>query len=817
MSTTGHESEAINVQGLKASLQKLKTNHIDAEAAARANAVSAEATRAQAAEENLRQLYNNLQQSQPIPVTALPATGEAGKIYRLAGTTSYADYMYAEDDLTTPIKMAEYNNAIDNEPIPGSDNLVKSSGIFNMINDAIGSNRVSKGGSGTAYYLNDYIELDSTFNFDATYILNVVNNLSASITVTLAFSYKREQNIDTQIASIQFVLYTEKQQKFIPSELELSSAAIEHGWTIEDTKYLRFTVARTNQAVSIDYWISKCNPDIVELQNEIVKKLDKDPLYKVRDTTVEFYYEPKIKNITADSVDLTLQLAGGLTLGWLNTITGESFDIRYQNGSTHVDLTVGNGNCLVLEKTESYYLAKLVNYDNEFYVNSSKYVLVLHAWNRQYYGVMGPIVERFRIRQSGNIEENYYNDYLNDKVKSFTKNYLEGNTINDSFVFLTDSHVTTNYGQSGKIVKSLFEKSFIYKCIFGGDVCSVQNTQSTADEVALFNKFIEGPIKSNGKLYNVKGNHDFYNRMDSLPVSAPYNQYINDGADIVKNESSENGCYYYFDNKIAKIRYIVYDSHEGVTGYQNVSNAQIKWLVEEAFMTTPNGYNVILIGHIPFIPLLDSLNENTEGTQAHKLDALITLCDAAKNHLKNITLAGETYDFTNFKGELIMCLSGHEHMDIQTYINGLLFVTTANDSKYDDQRYSPFYLGTELKEANSIKEQLMDVVTVKGNEKILFQRIGIGYDRDFNLNPITLSVGGTRQLSTSLAVVSWVSNDCARSENNRFNPSNNTWSYSSNICSVSSSGLVTGLASGEAFVFADDANHNKEFFYIKVE
>ena len=29
MATTGHESEAIDVQGLKASLQKLKTDHID--------------------------------------------------------------------------------------------------------------------------------------------------------------------------------------------------------------------------------------------------------------------------------------------------------------------------------------------------------------------------------------------------------------------------------------------------------------------------------------------------------------------------------------------------------------------------------------------------------------------------------------------------------------------------------------------------------------------------------------------------------------------------------------------------------------------
>lgn len=94
-----------------------------------ASAVAAEASRAQTVEEQLRQAYEALSQSQPIPVTELPATGEAGKIYRLAGTTSYTDYMYAEEALTTPIKMAEYDNAIDNKPIAGSNNLVKSGGV----------------------------------------------------------------------------------------------------------------------------------------------------------------------------------------------------------------------------------------------------------------------------------------------------------------------------------------------------------------------------------------------------------------------------------------------------------------------------------------------------------------------------------------------------------------------------------------------------------------------------------------------------------------------------------------------------------------
>lgn len=101
-------------------------------------AISTESSRAKTAEEQLRTLYNNLQQSQPIPVTELPAIGEAGKIYRLAGSTSYADYMYAADALTIPIKMAEYNNAIDDKPTAGSENLVKSGSVWNTAKEIDG-------------------------------------------------------------------------------------------------------------------------------------------------------------------------------------------------------------------------------------------------------------------------------------------------------------------------------------------------------------------------------------------------------------------------------------------------------------------------------------------------------------------------------------------------------------------------------------------------------------------------------------------------------------------------------------------------------
>ena len=78
----GNATSACDTLGKAEAKININTEAISNEAIERSNAISVEITRAQAAEEQLHTLYNNLQQSQPIPVTALPATGEAGKIYR---------------------------------------------------------------------------------------------------------------------------------------------------------------------------------------------------------------------------------------------------------------------------------------------------------------------------------------------------------------------------------------------------------------------------------------------------------------------------------------------------------------------------------------------------------------------------------------------------------------------------------------------------------------------------------------------------------------------------------------------------------------
>lgn len=77
----------------------------------------------------LHDLYEALTQSNIVVVASEDwplAELEERTIYRVAGTTSYTDYMY---DGTEAVPMATYDNAIDDVPITDSDNLVKSGGV----------------------------------------------------------------------------------------------------------------------------------------------------------------------------------------------------------------------------------------------------------------------------------------------------------------------------------------------------------------------------------------------------------------------------------------------------------------------------------------------------------------------------------------------------------------------------------------------------------------------------------------------------------------------------------------------------------------
>lgn len=79
--------------------------------------------------ERLKQLYAGLSKTNVEIVASLPSVGVANTIYRVTGSDGYADYMFDADDLSTAILLATYGNGIDEKPVAGSENLVKSGGV----------------------------------------------------------------------------------------------------------------------------------------------------------------------------------------------------------------------------------------------------------------------------------------------------------------------------------------------------------------------------------------------------------------------------------------------------------------------------------------------------------------------------------------------------------------------------------------------------------------------------------------------------------------------------------------------------------------
>lgn len=109
MSTTGHELEGINVQGLKASLQKLKTNHIDGKADKSTTLAGYGITDTYTKAEvnslvttpNVEYVTVTATQQTSAATDVLPATGSTDTIYRIANwggsqydTTAYCEYAW---------------------------------------------------------------------------------------------------------------------------------------------------------------------------------------------------------------------------------------------------------------------------------------------------------------------------------------------------------------------------------------------------------------------------------------------------------------------------------------------------------------------------------------------------------------------------------------------------------------------------------------------------------------------------------------------------------------------------------------------------
>ena len=301
----------------------------------------------------------------------------------------------------------------------------------------------------------------------------------------------------------------------------------------------------------------------------------------------------------------------------------------------------------------------------------------------------------------------YKNNYIDGKIDVIATLMKNADSDCDTFMFCTDQHWILNAQNSPKLMKYINERIPIPRIFMGGDYADGINTYA-------YNAYREA---FNGKIYNVFGNHEYmsyYTDQNKTGASktitgADVWTYMNNGiADAVEGVASRG--YYYVDNPMKKMRYIILSVFDKIDGTVVLSfeNEQLDWFTNVA-LDMPNGYTAVVFGHY-------------FANQPYGTDTVVKPND--------FTTLFSVVDEN--KSKIACLIAGHTHVDLVTETDGgvPIFVTTCD-------KYLPWIENgvdrepnlTEYRKVGTITEQAFDVVVIdKKNRLISFVRIGAAAD-----------------------------------------------------------------------------------------
>lgn len=425
----------------------------------------------------------------------------------------------------------------------------------------------------------------------------------------------------------------------------------------------------------------------------------------------------------------------------------------------------------------------------------------------------------------------YYADIIAQKSEEInTIQFASGRSF-DLF-FWTDSHVKLNQKHSTAIIASLQKNTTTKMSVFGGDCIGSWNEDNgdrayldALDHVKMVRML--GPEN----VYTVRGNHDVWAQVEKTSDVPSERKYVVGAGDLSSmkrvgysssgassyiyslmgtgfvGNSNDNTCTYgYKDDDFLKIRIIFMDTNNlSWDATYGVSQTEMKWIIEEAIQKAPAGYNFVIFGHISPLRAV-KYDDPTQTTVLSMIKAI--------NEKTSFSYSGKEYSFTG-TGKVLMHVAGHEHGDNYAFRYGTLFVVSHADALYNNQGdYSTLYLFDQVPKysrvAGNTEEQSVDWFCLDiENKRFSDIRIGAGFNRFANLDPITMSVGGTYTITPSISASKWFSIDASSNSEAKAD-------ITRNVCSVSTSGVVTANNSGEATVYAIASDGTSEAFSIVV-
>lgn len=437
-------------------------------------------------------------------------------------------------------------------------------------------------------------------------------------------------------------------------------------------------------------------------------------------------------------------------------INDTSLFVTTPSGETDC-LKVDYDYALVLDTWENK--MKIVNRYTEY--NPNRYTLLLFApWGRLERGILSEI---YTFNKFPSLEENmefltelsrgnalvpgYWRDHITRKIKTISDLQSVTGLNEVSFGFITDMHMWDNSGNSGILLEKVMKECNITYFINGGDYVSgagIVSKENIIEDIRncykTFSRIIDRQLITFGNhdaSYGITDNYD-----SQLSDGEIYNYIFRENQrrnDIV---SSPNGTYYYADDKINKIRYIILNSNDvptinnpnGTVKPENnamnnyvIRQEQFNWLINSALQTQDDTWSIVVCTHI-------SPRHNV----FVNADILMKILDAYKGK-KQYTGASATNvradlqvsvncNFTGKGGNVVAVISGHMHEDNMVnnaHGTDIYCIETLNDSMNVWDK-SP------VKTKGTTTEQAFDIFTInKATRTVDITRIGAGENRQF--------------------------------------------------------------------------------------
>lgn len=257
----------------------------------------------------------------------------------------------------------------------------------------------------------------------------------------------------------------------------------------------------------------------------------------------------------------------------------------------------------------------------------------------------------------------------------------------------------------------------------------------------------------------------------------------------VSHNGEANGhLYYYFDNYVSRIRTINLCTVDG--GTCNISYGQLTWIRDVALTNLPDGFGVVLIGHVPLSKDFFGYNGHTYGLSRNN-----TTYDHDSNGLDLNSILN---DAINKGVNVLAYICGHTHFDDVYTLKGskypIIMVNCDIPSKVSDSIDALGDYESYQRTFKTINEYAVDFFIPKIKEGFVCSyRFGAGHDRVVFTRPKVIKKGEALDLTSIVGA------------------SNDYKSLDNTIATINS-GVISAIDVGQTQVIFYNKSENRKYF-----